>query len=685
MRFVINWAILLLILSAGSWSAAQSDSSLHFYTGDLGEQDFELTEVRVGRSCPCSGACCCAKKQESVYTVNRFISTDILLSKNPSIELIRRGGFALEPVLNGMASDRMNITIDGMRIFGACTDKMDPITSYVEPNNMKSVAVLQGSAGSLFGSSIAGTLNMETRGASIRPSQKWSGELGSGFQSAANGWNHLYALNYSHSKWAISSNGVYRKFGNYRSGDGERIAYTQFEKWNNSFSAKYLPREGRILRLDLIVDEGYNIGYAALPMDVLYAKARIGGLSFEQFFKKGLFERAEYKLYANRVKHAMDDTQRPNVAMHMEMPGLTETIGGFADFRFKKLAHSGVVRMDVFRTRARAEMTMFPPEQLPMFMLTWPDVVKQSAGIFIRDVWELKSGNRIGVNVRIDLVSTHSMDQFGVAQASIFDQDIASTDLRLLRNVGLNYTGRFKRKWKYWISSGFVERSPSTTEQYAFYIFNAMDGFDYIGDANIRNEKAWQSDLGFEWKKDRLTWIFSGFHYRIADYIMGKIEREYDAMTIGARGVKIASNLPMAYLSGMRSNLNYALSRSFELDARLSYTYGVIRSGEPLPMIAPLRNVFSCRWTGKRMFLQLESEAVAAQDRVNPDFGEQRTSAFAIFNFRGGYAIQTAKGRLICNAGVENILDQHYRTHLTWGGIPQPGINAFLNLNYTFN
>ena len=44
--------------------------------------------------------------------------------------MVKRGSYAWEPLINGMATERTVITIDGMRIFGACTDKMDPITSY---------------------------------------------------------------------------------------------------------------------------------------------------------------------------------------------------------------------------------------------------------------------------------------------------------------------------------------------------------------------------------------------------------------------------------------------------------------------------------------------------------------------------------------------------------------------------
>ncbi|MFJ1425576.1 hypothetical protein ACILD6_04660 [Capnocytophaga canimorsus] len=57
-------------------------------------------------------------------------SVEDYLQSSQNVNLIRRGAYAFEPVLNNMFSERSVVTIDGMRIFGACTDKMDPVTSY---------------------------------------------------------------------------------------------------------------------------------------------------------------------------------------------------------------------------------------------------------------------------------------------------------------------------------------------------------------------------------------------------------------------------------------------------------------------------------------------------------------------------------------------------------------------------
>ena len=64
-------------------------------------------------------------------------SIDEYLQKSSKVDMIKRGAYAWEPLINSMPTERTLVTIDGMRIFGACTDKMDPVTSYIEVSNLK--------------------------------------------------------------------------------------------------------------------------------------------------------------------------------------------------------------------------------------------------------------------------------------------------------------------------------------------------------------------------------------------------------------------------------------------------------------------------------------------------------------------------------------------------------------------
>src|SRR5574338_1687276 len=72
------------------------------------------------------------------------VSVDEFLASSDNISFIKRGAYAWEPLLNNMSTERSTITIDGMHVFGACTDKMDPITSYVESNNLSTIDIKSG-------------------------------------------------------------------------------------------------------------------------------------------------------------------------------------------------------------------------------------------------------------------------------------------------------------------------------------------------------------------------------------------------------------------------------------------------------------------------------------------------------------------------------------------------------------
>ncbi len=127
-----------------------------------------------------------------------------------SMSLISRGAYAKEPVLNGFSAGQINVTIGGMKMFGACTDKMDPVTSYIEPVNLKSIRIDEGSGGSKNGSTIGGTFDMELQS----PERStFTVETGANYETASQGKNAFFISNYGKEKWAFTSiSGVYRHY-----------------------------------------------------------------------------------------------------------------------------------------------------------------------------------------------------------------------------------------------------------------------------------------------------------------------------------------------------------------------------------------------------------------------------------------------------------------------------------------
>jgi iron complex outermembrane receptor protein len=144
------------------------------------------------------------------------------MGRLPEVSFIRRGP-GMEPAIRSLTGGQINTLVDGMRIHGACTDKMDPAPIYIEPANLENIQVQTANNGSFSGSSIGGTINLKMADPDHLSQKKLSGTVNSGYQSAANAFYESLKLNYSSGKWAFRASGTYRKANDYRSGGGDVI------------------------------------------------------------------------------------------------------------------------------------------------------------------------------------------------------------------------------------------------------------------------------------------------------------------------------------------------------------------------------------------------------------------------------------------------------------------------------
>lgn len=615
------------------------------------------------------------QQQKPLSTVDEF------LEKSGKVSMIKRGAYAWEPMVNSMSSERLAVTIDGMHIFGACTDKMDPVTSYVDVSNLSEVNVYSGQQGPGFGPAIGGAINM-VRHSNQYDRKGWSAAADMGQES--NGWLQTYgaAANYTGNSFFVDADFMTRRSNNYLAGGREEIAFSQFTKYNLSATAGKHWQKKHFLEASLIYDRAVDVGYPALPMDVALARAIISSLRYEKSTVGEYFHNWETKLYYNSILHQMDDSQRPDVPIRMDMPGWSNTAGFYSRISGCVGKHSLTFNLNGYHNQSLAEMTMFPnnPDESSMFMLTWPDVRTTYSGFFAEDKISLKDGHAIQLTFSSGIHTNKVADDFGLNSLRIFYPEMSSFNIRSVNNLSAGYS-LSRKEWEMKTSIGYGQRAPSVSEGYGFYLFNSFDGFDYVGNPEMPNESAVELHFGGSVKLKKFKIGASANYFHFLQYIIGVPDPVLSAMTIGARGVKVYTTQDQAHIFNTDLNAQYSFLPNLILQANVAYSLGRDAHGNGLPLIRPFSYSSALTWRSTKFFAEASVGGNSRQWAFSETYGEDATKGFAIVNLSGGYTFYFNTHRLFLKGGIENLLDSRYSTFADWNNLLRKGRSFYLNIS----
>ena len=611
-------------------------------------------------------------------------SLDEYLDKSVKVNMIKRGNYAWEPTINNMISDRINVTIDGMQIFGACTDKMDPITSYVDVSNLEKVDVYSGQHGTENGQTIGGAIDLKLdKNSFTNESYKIISGIDLGYESNSNTQIIGAEVNYSSKKFYLNTDFIKRKADNYVDGNNNEVLFSQYNKYNFSAIAGYQISPKEQLGATFIFDKATDVGYPALPMDVSLAKATIASVNYEYNNKKTFLYNIDAKLYTNTITHVMDDTKRPNVPIHMDMPGWSDTYGFYVKSKLKKSNHDFSVNMNGHYNKSLAEMTMYPAnsnEKL-MFMLTWPDVRTLYSGIYVNDNIKLSNQTSIQLSTRLGFHNSRIASNFGLGSLQIFYPNLTNSKNRFLPSFSAQIINKTE-KFTLTTSLGYGERAPSVSEGYGNFLYNSFDNFDYIGNPNLKNEKSLEFNSKVAYKNNALAIDFENSLFYISDYIIGVINTNFEPMAIGANGVKVYSSLDKVLQFNSSLSVAYQFNKQFTFNGAVTYNYGKEVNGENLPLIAPITYKSNISFTKNLFTSKFEMIGAGTQHYFSKNYGEDQTKSYTIFNMDAGYKFYINNDALIIKTGVDNIFNTYYSTYSDWQNIPRMGRNIFVNLSY---
>lgn len=664
-------SILVTNLSAQKYRA--------FDASDTTNHAIQLKEVRInasGKQTPLI---------KSFREAAHHQSLDQILKAQTGIHMISRGAYANEVVIRGMSAGQVDVSIDGMKIVGACTDRMDPVNAYIEPVNLGGLTLEHGTGALALSNNPGGALNMKMSEASLGKEPSISGLAGIGYYNNPKTINTFFMTNYGQKKWGFRVSGIYRAGDNYKDGREQVVEHSQYNKANFSATLKTLVSSHTVFQANVLYDDAWDIGYPSLPMDVLSAKALIASVSLKQYDLGNFISTWEQKLYWNTIRHQMDDTQREETIMHMDMPGKSRTTGFYSHIQAALTKKWQLeARVDGHSNRLLAEMIMYPDDQSPMYMQTWPDVLTKEAGLFISSVVKPDSITTLTIATRIGFEHSRLMSELGREQWKIFGYDLSTGQWRQNVSASVRYAVELSHQMTIFASANAGNRLPSTSEQYGYYLFNKQDGYDYLGNPSLKNEKVMSMESGLRVKAKKLQASGSVFGYFYGDYILGLVNPGLDIMTIGARGVRQYGNIESARLLGFELDLQARPAKHVDLGIGATYTSGTDHEGNALPLIPPLRFDFEANFDNRKIFATFQINHHLAQSQINAEFYENKTPAYTLLNVRMGARMKTGFGKIEIIGRVENLLDAYYVDHLSISDIPGAGRNAGLLVQIGF-
>jgi len=618
-------------------------------------------------------------------------SIDEHLAQLSNVNLIRRGSYAWEPVVNNMQSERLSTTIDGMKIFYACTDKMDPVTSYVESGNLQSISLNSG----LFGNpqstgNIGGSLDLKLRKVGFDNDPF---HLNASAGHEFNGHLQVYGADaaFSYDKFYTNFGAFYRHAGNYKAGGRKEVEFSQFQKVNAFANLGYKLNDSHILEGTVIYDIASNVGYPALNMDVKKAEGLITSISHKWNFHSSKLSSSgelaagpslETKLYYNHIVHIMDDTKRPDVEIHMDMPGDSWTTGLYSLLRFTKGINDISANYDLYYNRVFADMTMYPGGAAPMYMVTWPDVGTFNTGLSLADYISLPHNQSVNVSAKLSWQNQRLNSEEGRSALKVFFPHMTDSYHQTTGRIAASYTWQ-PTNWSFSFGAGWGSRAATVTEAYGYYLNNTFDQYDYIGNPHLKNESATEVNAAIKWYAGDLTLGIDANAFFFKNYIIGQFETRLSPMTVDAEGVKVYGNLPDARIFNSSFTAQWRVLRWLSWKGKLSYAIGQDNAGDNLPLISPFAYSTSLEFHYDRFSAQAGVQGNALQKHYGAKYGETSTPAYAIVNLNAQYNISLSHTLLTIRAGVENLLDKAYSTYSDWNKIPQKGRNIYINFNFS--
>ncbi len=644
----------------------------------------------------------------------------VLLRSSPGVSGIRKGGSAVDPVIRGFRFSQLAVVAgNGIKVEGGCPNRMDPVTSHFESDDIESVEIIKGPYSFTLGPSLGGLVRLKL----YKPSPYDNFQVHAKFRTSVSsnpaGYNQYVRINGGSQRVYFGISGSYKSFGDYRDGNGTRVS-AAFSKFNYGAALGFIPRENHEVILSLYRNYGRDIRYPALPMDEIVDNTTIVSADYHVKFMGGIIRKLDVSFYNSDVYHEMDNRFRPAYSQVVApykglMQAVAKVDAANTGGRFE--AHL-VTGNHELRAGADLEAAGKSGGRVTTMIMNmngiettsvkntnlWKNARLLNSGLFGEYSLQLKKLKFVA-SARLDYNVASSRDTLRLLKnEQVYFDETRSDYVNFSANAGISK--QIGQNITLSIFAGRGMRSPDLTERFIKYLVVGYDNYDYLGNPKLLPEKNYQTDVILNVntiKAGKLT--LSGYYSMVQDFISGVIlpASVTTPKTMGAPGVKQFMNTGNAWFTGFEATYLTPEYKGFNADIAASFTYGIhektIRNyfengqvigtqqirDDAMQEIAPfeVRTVLNYTFYHRKMQASFSSRFVAAQRHVSLSYYESATPGFVLINLAYDYKFNKT---VHMAAGIQNLLNKPYYEHLnrrivgTTDKLPEPGRNFYLNL-----
>jgi len=588
---------------------------------------------------------------------------EALESAEPGISLVRKGGMSNDVVLRGLGGDDLSVTLDGRKIFCACSNRMDPPLSHATAETAERVEIAAGPFSLKRSGSLGGHINIVS--AEIEPGWHGRSEFGIGSYSQQ---NHSSWMSYSEDAFAAKVQGGFLKGDPYKTGAGlkvtelptgtaaylpEYIDATAYEAWHVGGEFEWALTDDDRLRFNALRREDRNLLFPGLKMDADSTKTTQLGLRYLREAPSGIFEKWMLDTYFNDTEHLMSDSRRvsslnpyPGVLARgyfMQTDAIARNWGSTFDAEIETNDYGSWSVGAEFGQRQWVSDNVI----LNIDNAMLPDVLSTNVGVYAQGHYQFESPWSLELGLRADWFYSEARGDTTLLQTRQgTDQNNEQVEPAAFASLRYQWT----ETTALFAGVGSVARAPNPQELY-IQVDKPMMNPDWLGNPRLDAPRSTELTAGVERITKDWEVRVRVFHSWLDNYIY----------PVAMGGMQSYANID-ARLYGVECSTAYRFDDNWSLSAGLAWQRGVkdVGADRDLAEIPPLRAQVALQYQTEKTLLKLEARASDQQARIDSNLNETTVDSWATLSF---YARRKLDDHWTLAVAVENIFDQDYALH----------------------